>query len=106
MKDGNKMTTEVYMRVRETIDHYMVAMCDKALLNKTLVKGDLKFKVSKEFYGEELVSIDECIEHLEKATILNMVGKTAVDTAIEAGMVHKNAVVYIEGHPHAQFVQL
>jgi uncharacterized protein len=100
------MTMEVYMRVRETIDHYMVAMCDKALLNKTLIKGDLEFKVSEEFYGHKLVHIEECLKHLEKATIANMVGKTTVDAAIEAGMVHKDAVVDIQGHPHAQWVEL
>lgn len=97
---------KVYMRVQETMEHYLVAMCDKGLLNKTLVKGDLEFKVNPEFYGDELVQIDECLEHLKKATIVNMVGKTTVDAAMEAGMVHKSAVVYIEGHPHAQWLQL
>jgi hypothetical protein len=95
------------MRVRETHDgHYVVAMCDEALLGKTLIEGTVKFKVSREFYGEELVDVKTCVEHLNRATIANMVGSTSVKTAMKAGFVHEQAVAYIEGHPHAQWVRL
>jgi hypothetical protein len=94
------------MRVSETHDHYIVAICDKPLLGKTLIEGQIKFKVSEEFYGGELVDSKICLNHLEKATIANMIGKSAVQTAINAGLVHEQAVLYIEGHPHAQWVKL
>ena len=97
---------KVYMRVKETHDHYVVAICDKALLGKTLNEGAIKFKVSEEFYGGELVNSSDCLKHLENATIANMVGKKAVQTAINAGLVHEQAILYIEGHPHAQWVKL
>ncbi len=97
----------MYLRVRETHDgHYLVAMCDKGLLGKTLVEGKLKFKVSKDFYGEELADVKICVEHLNRATIANMVGSTSVEAAINAGFVHEQAVGFIEGHPHAQWVKL
>jgi len=99
--------TSVYMRVRETHDgHYVVAICDKNLLGKTLVDGDVQFTVSKEFYGEDLVDVKSCAEHLSRATIANMVGESSVKVAINAGFVHEQAVAYIEGHPHAQWVKL
>jgi hypothetical protein len=99
--------TSVYMRVRETHDgHYVVAICDKNLLGKTLVDGEVKFTVSKEFYGEDLVDVKSCAEHLGRATIANMVGESSVKVAINAGFVHEQAVAYIEGHPHAQWVKL
>lgn len=97
---------QVYMRVSETHEHYVVAMCDKSLLGKTLKHGDLRFKVSEEFYGGELVDIKECIKHLQKATIANMIGKRTVEAAMNAGFVHEQAILYIEGHPHAQWVKL
>lgn len=97
---------QVYMRVSETHEHYVVAMCDKPLLGKTLQDGKIKFKITEEFYGNELVDLKTCLAHLEKATIANMVGKKAVQTAINAGLVHEQAVIYIEGHPHAQWVKL
>jgi hypothetical protein len=97
----------VYMRACETHDgHYVVAMCDEALLGKTLTEGAVEFKVSPEFYGNELVDVKVCVEHLNKATIANMVGSTSVKTAMKAGFVHEQAVAYIEGHPHAQWVRL
>ncbi|MFW9956050.1 MAG: DUF424 domain-containing protein [Candidatus Thorarchaeota archaeon] len=98
--------SQVYMRVSETHEHYVVAMCDKQLLGKTLTDGKIKFKVSEEFYGGELVDVKTCLNHLAKATIANMVGKKSVQTAINAGLVHEQAILFIEGHPHAQWVKL
>jgi hypothetical protein len=97
---------QVYMRVSETHEHYVVAMCDKNLLGKTLKHGDLRFKVSEEFYGGELVDLKVCMKHLERATIANMIGKRTVEAAMNAGFVHEQAILYIEGHPHAQWVKL
>ncbi len=100
------MSKSVYLKVRETMDHVLVAVCDEELLGKTLVEGKLKFNVSKEFYGGDLVDTKTCVRHLKGATIANMIGKTTVDAAIEAGLVHKSAILYIEGEPHAQWVKL
>ncbi|MBN2228044.1 MAG: DUF424 family protein [Candidatus Thorarchaeota archaeon] len=97
---------QVYLRVSETHDHYVVAICDKPLLGKTLTQGAIKFKISEEFYGGDLVDQKTCLSHLERATIANLVGKKSVQTAINAGLVHEQAVIYIEGHPHAQWVKL
>ncbi len=96
----------VYMRIRETVEHYLVAICDEELLGKTLTQGAIKFTVSEEFYGGELVDIATCMDYLNKATIANMIGENTVSAAIEAGIVHEKAVIYIDGHPHAQWVKL
>ncbi len=98
--------SSVYVRVRETPEHCVVAACDKTLLGKTLVQGELHFKVSKEFYGGDLVDLATFIEYMRRATIANMVGEITVNAAIEAGLVHRQAVIYIDGHPHAQWVRL
>ncbi|TFF92494.1 DUF424 family protein [Candidatus Thorarchaeota archaeon] len=98
--------SSVYMRVRETLEHYLVAICDESLLGRTLTQGKLEFKVSKDFYGGDLVDMATCFEHIKKATILNMVGQDTVGAAIRAGLIHEKAVMYIEGEPHAQWVKL
>ena len=98
--------TKLYIRVRETFDHVLVSACDKELLGKTLVEGDLEFTVNPEFYGGELVDTNTCVKHLKNATVANMVGKKTVKAAIDAGLVHEAAVLYIEGEPHAQWVRL
>ena len=43
---------------------------------------------------------------LKDATIANMIGQNTVKAAIDAGIVHESAVIFIEGHPHAQWVRL
>jgi hypothetical protein len=96
----------VYVRIRKTHDHILVAVCDKALLGEVLVDGDLEFNVSEDFYGGTLVDIDTYLEQLKEATIVNMVGKASVEAAVNAGMVHKQAILYIDGHPHAQWIKL
>jgi hypothetical protein len=96
----------VYIRVRKTHDHVLVAVCDEPLLGKVLIDGDFEFNISKEFYGGKLVDIETYLEHLKDATIVNMVGQASVEAAVNAGMVHKQAILYIDGHPHAQWIKL
>jgi hypothetical protein len=38
--------------------------------------------------------------------MVNMVGKNVVKKAIERGYVHPEAVLHIEGVPHAQIIKL
>ena len=99
-------TQMFYMKVHPRIDHYLVAICDEALLGTVLEDGKIKFDVSEDFYGGDLVDITTCLEHLKLATIVNMIGKNTVNAAIDAGIVNKNAVLYIDGQPHAQWVKL
>lgn len=100
------MPKSVYIRVRESIDHVLVSACDENLLGKTLTEGKIKFSVNPDFYGGELVDTKTCIKYLQNATVANMIGKTTVSAAIKAGLVHEQAVLYIEGEPHAQWVKL
>ncbi len=100
------MSKSVYVRIRETLDHVLVSACDENLLGRTLIDGEIRFNVSKEFYGGDLVDTATCIKYLQNATIANMIGTITVTAAIEAGLVHKNAVLYIQGEPHAQWMKL
>jgi len=43
---------------------------------------------------------------IEKSTIVNMIGENVVNKAIEKGYVHPEAVIRIEGIPHAQIVKI
>jgi hypothetical protein len=96
----------VYIRVRKTHDHILVAVCDEPLLGKTLVDGDFEFDVNEDFYGGQLVDVETYLEHLKDATIVNMIGQISVEAAINAGIVHQQAILYINGHPHAQWMKL
>ena len=74
-----------YMKVHPRFGHYLVAICDRELLGKTLIEDDIEFNVSEEFYGGSLVDIETCFKHLRQATMANMVGIETVTAAMKAG---------------------
>ena len=84
----------------------VLAICDSEILGKTLREGKIVFHVKEEFYNGGRVSMEEAIDMIENSTIVNMVGKRCVEKAIKKGYVHPQAVLNIEGVPHAQIVKL
>jgi hypothetical protein len=76
------------------------------LLGRTLREGKIVFHVKDEFYNGGRVSVEEAVGMIENSTIVNLVGKNCVDNAISKGYVHPDAVLHIEGVPHAQIVKL
>lgn len=84
----------------------LLAICDCEVLGRTLREGKIVFHIKEEFYNGGRVTMDEAIGMIENSTIVNMVGKNCVEKAIKKGYVHPEAVLNIEGIPHAQIVKL
>ena len=84
----------------------LLAMCDADILGKTLHEGKIVFCVKENFYKGSRVNVEEAVSLIESSTIVNMVGKNVVRKAIEKGYVHPEAVLNIQGVPHAQIVKL
>jgi len=97
---------DVYINLRRWGDCVLLAMCDADMLGKTLKHGKIVFHIREKFYKGSLVSLEEAIDLIRKSTIVNMVGRKIVRKAIEKGLVHPDAVLEIEGVPHAQIVKL
>jgi len=81
-------------------------MCDAEILGKTLCEGKIVFQVKEEFYKGTRVSIEEAMAMIENSTIVNIVGANVVKKAVEKGYVHPEAILNIEGIPHAQIVKM
>ncbi len=96
----------VYVKVHESGSERIVAICDEELLGKTLYDEErrLRFHVSEQFYGGDLVRVEEALVEAMNATILNIVGERIVRAAIERNLIHPEAVIKIAGVPHAQAV--
>jgi hypothetical protein len=84
----------------------LLSICDAEILGKTLREGKIVFCVTEEFYKGAEVELEEAIAMIENSTIVNMIGKNIVQKAIEKGYVHPEAILNIEGVPHAQIVKL
>ena len=84
----------------------LLAVCDCELLGKTLREGKIVFHIKEEFYNGRKASVEEAIGMIDNSTIVNLVGKCCVEKAIAEGYVHPEAVLKIEGIPHAQIMKL
>lgn len=94
------------MNLKRVGRNVLLAICDADILGRTLCEGKIVFCVKEEFYKGAKVSIEEAILMIENSSIVNMIGKNVVNKAIEKGYVHPEAVLKIEGIPHAQIVKI
>jgi hypothetical protein len=85
--------------------HVVLAICDIDLLGRTLQEGKIVFKVKDDFYNGGKVNIEDALNMVENATIVNLIGKCCVEKAIQKGYVHPDAILTIEGIPHAQIMK-
>ena len=97
---------EVYVNLKRVGRNVLLAICDSDILGKTLREGKIVFNVKEEFYNGGRVDIEEAVEMIPNSNIVNMVGKNCVEKAIAKGLVHPQAVLHIEGIPHAQIIKL
>lgn len=97
---------DAYVNLKKVGGNVMLAICDCEILGKTLREGKIVFHVKEEFYNGGRVSVEEAMDMVVNSTIVNMVGKCCVEKAIKRGYVHPQAVLNIEGVPHAQIVKL
>jgi hypothetical protein len=97
---------DVYLSVRKVGQNVVLAVCDCELLGRTLKEGKIVFRVREEFYNGRKATLDEAVGLINNSTIVNLVGKACVEKAIARGYVHPEAVLKIEGIPHAQIVKL
>ena len=96
---------DAYVNLKKIGRNVLLAICDCEVLGRTLREGKIVFHVKDEFYNGGKVSVDEAVCMIANSTIVNMVGKNCVGKAIEKGYVHPEAVLRIEGVPHAQIVK-
>ena len=94
------------MNLKKIGNNVLLAMCDAEILGKALREGKIVFNVKEEFYKGARVSIEEALGMIENSTIVNMIGKNVVKKAIQKGYVHPEAILSIEGIPHAQIVKI
>ncbi|WP_121820187.1 DUF424 domain-containing protein [Halostella salina] len=91
---------------RETEEGLLVAVCDDGLIGETFEEGEVSLTVSEEFYGGERVDEATVVDSLARATVANIVGRDAVELAIDEGFVDERNVLEVESTLHAQLLSL
>jgi hypothetical protein len=96
---------EVYVNIRKSGKRTLLALCDAEMLGKTLKQGKLRFHIDEKFYKGSLMSLEDAVTLIQQSTIVNMIGYAVVKKAIDRGLIHPDAVLRIDGVPHAQIVK-
>ena len=84
----------------------MISICDRECLGNTYREGKLILRVSSQFYGNNLVTLEKALSELKRATIANLVGENIVNECIKCGLVHEKGVIRVDGVPHAQIIKM
>ncbi len=84
----------------------VVAVCDRDLLNMTLMHGDVEVCITETFYGTDLATEEEVRRKLAHATNVNLMGKRAVAVAIDMGLIDAESCIMIGDVPHAQIFRI
>jgi len=91
----------MYLKIHESGDRRIVAICDKNLIGKKLKTKDIEINITKRFYKGDELSDEEIIKILKEAENINIIGKKSVDFAIKNKFIKKNSIIKIKGIPHA-----
>ncbi|MFX1308489.1 MAG: DUF424 domain-containing protein [Promethearchaeota archaeon] len=92
---------KVYLKIHVKGDLETIACCDEELLNQVYKEGNLKIEISSQFFGGNLIDLEEAISILKEAMCFNIVGEKIINKAIENNLLPKEGVRFINGVPMA-----
>jgi len=76
----------------------IVGACDMELLGKTIRdETGLEINVAEKFYGGMLVNEEKLLNHIEKASSINLVGNRIVKLVLEKGLGTTSSVKEVGG---------
>src|SRR5437867_7251740 len=96
----------VYLQRYATEKGTLVACCDEEIIGKTFREGKLKLSVEPQFYGKTAIALEEALNILVPAEMMNLAGHDIIKAAINRGLVHPDAVIQIGGIPHVQVLKM
>lgn len=97
---------KIYAKVYRTGGEILVAACDEDIIGLIFSEGEICLEIKREFYGGELMETDRLVSLLSEATIANLTGNHAVNTAIDNGFIGRNNVLEISNVKHAQMINI
>ena len=87
------------IRVTNYQQNQMLNICDSDLIGKTVIGNDLTMDITKNYYGEKIVTKDKAKTLLQNSSIINMVGKETISLSLELGIGSKDGVKIISNIP-------
>ena len=100
------MFKNMYMKKYEAEGQIIIAVCDKDIIGKKFREGELVLKLDEGFYKGDESHEKDVKDALSYATIANVAGKKSIACAVDCGCIDPDAVIFIDGVPHAQMVRI
>lgn len=91
----------VYIKIHIRDECETIACCDEELLNQVFIEGNLKIEITNRFFGGKLISIEDAIDILKRASFFNIVGEKIIEKAIDCKLLSREGVSLINGVPMA-----
>ncbi len=98
----------MYLKVHDTPNGKIVAVCDKELIGKVLDDGTIFMDLDKNrsFYVGKIASKDEIKKELASFSSLNFVGKNAINLLLSLALVEKSSIEKVSSVPFVQVYDL
>lgn len=98
------MADGIVMRIHRVRAEVVVAACDADLVGRALPVGTngRTVPVTAYFYGERVVSREELVWALKRATTANLLGERTTGVALEEGLIAADGICELGGVPHAE----
>ncbi len=77
----------------------MVNICDQELIGTKVSEGKLEVKITKGYFGQQVVSEEEAVDLLSSCSVANLVGKRIVDKAVRMKLASSLSVRTISDVP-------
>ena len=91
----------VYLKQHKRGNDVVYGICDAELLGRVLKQGKFQYKVAPHFFEGVKIPLKKALVKLQHCTNLNAVGPHTIKLLIEKKLIHKDAIVRIEGVPVA-----
>ncbi|MEM4882048.1 MAG: DUF424 family protein [Nanopusillaceae archaeon] len=94
------------MKIINSPQGNIVILCDEDLYGKEFINGDKILKITSFYKGESVKGVDKSI--LEKANIINAIGKKSIEILIKNEIISKDElkeIKYIKDIPYIFIVK-
>lgn len=92
------MSSSFFIKVIEQTSERLVAACDEEIMDVEFLSHGVKIRISKSFYGVELVSEEELLHEVKRSTSVNVIGTRAVTLLLKNRFIHEEAILWFD-HP-------
>lgn len=98
----------MYLRIHDTKEGKIVAVCDEDLIGKVIREGDTILDLDKynTFYKGKTATEKDVKEALRSFHSANLVGKKSVAVAMDSCLVSKSEVLYASGVPYVHIYKM